>query len=199
MRRKKKVKKLAVNDINKNNSIKISHTISKIQMNEKKYTIILTMFFLLLFCLIGFLSLRVNTKNAYKYLTDIKANSISSSSKTVLLSEDDIMNDKLGLKSELYNIKLLNDTQDDINYKIVLEEDLITKKTCKCENNLDTSSIHYTIDDKKTNVLNDGGVITTGFIESGENSNIKIRIWIDENKPFTGHYHGYLVAKKIDE
>ena len=41
-----KSKKLSSNDINKNSSIQVSHSINKIKENELKYTIILVIIFM---------------------------------------------------------------------------------------------------------------------------------------------------------
>ena len=46
--------KLKSDDINKNTGRDISHTISKIQANEKKYTIILVLVFMAIFFTISF-------------------------------------------------------------------------------------------------------------------------------------------------
>ena len=45
--RKKKIEKLNIHDINKNNSKDISHTINKIKENEWKYMVILVAFFMI--------------------------------------------------------------------------------------------------------------------------------------------------------
>ena len=59
--------KLKAEDINKNTGKDISHTISKIQANERKYTIILIIFFVSLFFVVGYFSLRVNTDGLFNY------------------------------------------------------------------------------------------------------------------------------------
>ena len=193
--------KLKVNDINKNTSKDISHTISKIQANERKYTFILAVVFLLIFCLVGFLSLRFNSEELVNYSDSMNIASFSSSSKVVFLTDDNKLNDIDGLKSEVYNINFLNNTFDDLNYKIVFVEDYDTKTKCGCfDSSFSLMDIKYSLDGKNIRSFSSGdGVITTGFLSSGQMDTIKLRIWISDKSINSGHIHGYFQIKKIDD
>ncbi len=193
--------KLKVNDINKNTSKDISHTISKIQANERKYTFILAVVFLLIFCLIGFLSLRFNSEELVNYSDSISIASLSSSSKVVFLTNNNKLSDSAGLRSEACKINFFNNTMDDLNYKIVFVEDYDAKKKCGCfDSNFNLMDIKYSLDGKNIRSFsNNDGVITTGFLNPGQMDTIKLRIWISDKSINNGHIHGYFQIKKIDD
>jgi len=104
--------KLKAEDINKNNGKEISHTINKIKANERKYTIILVIFFVALFLTMGYFLLSSDVKkiyNSYNSTLIIKAPSIK-------LTDKDVMNDSMGLKKDYFKIELVNNTEQDLNY-----------------------------------------------------------------------------------
>ena len=193
--------KIKASDINKNTGRDITHTVNKIKANERKYTIILVIFFMTIFCFVGYISLRIKPIE----LLDLSANSnssyISSSSNVVVLSEKDKKIDSEGLKGEEVEVTFKNATIKDINYKIVFIEDTELKKICKCSSEgFKTSDIRFSIDGKNVKKLpEEENVITTGFLEAGKTDSIKIRIWLDSNSNYTGHFHGQFKFKEIED
>ena len=101
-----KLKKLSSNDINKNSSVQVSHSINKIKENELKYTIILVIIFMVVFAFAGYISLRVsndyiNDKVFYNYNLAFSTNSVT-------LTNRNILSDENGLKSKGVNYTIKN-------------------------------------------------------------------------------------------
>lgn len=192
--------KMKANDINKNTGRDITHTVNKIKANERKYTIILVIFFMTIFCFIGYISLRVKPIDLIEYSSSINNSYISSSSDIILLSEKDKKTDLEGLKSEEVEVVFKNATSNDINYKIIFVEDTEIKQICKCSSDeFNLKDIKFSIDGKKIKKFpEEENVITTGFLQAGKTDKIKIRIWIDSNSNYKGHFHGQFKFKEIE-
>ena len=75
------------------------------------------------------------------------------------------------------------------------------KKICKCSSEgFKTSDIRFSIDGKNVKKFpEEENVITTGFLEAGKTDSIKIRIWLDSNSNYTGHFHGQFKFKEIED
>ena len=199
--KKRKKEKLSINDINKNSGKNISHSINKIKENEKKYTIILVMFFMTLFLIIGYVSLRVKTFSLIDYSNDLSGAYVSLSSSVITLSEDDKISNNLGLVSDGIYLNLQNRIDNDYNYKIMLAEDDEIKNICGCSNELfNVEDIRYSIDGKTVKSISKNNMlITTGFLKMGGKDKINLKIWIDENSHSVGHFHGKIYFEKIEE
>lgn len=185
--------KLKAEDINKNNGKEISHTINKIKANERKYTIILVIFFIALFLTMGYFLLSSDVKkiyNSYNSTLIIKAPSIK-------LTDKDVMNDSMGLKKDYFKIELVNNTEQDLNYRVILKEDVNLKRKCGCTNDsFDMNNIRYTFDDKNIKKINNNlNVIETGILKSYESSNLHLRIWLNNNDG--SHFHGKIIIEKM--
>ena len=192
--------KLKSDDINKNTGRDISHTISKIQANEKKYTIILVLVFMAIFFTISFFVFRVSPDNLYNFSSNVSNLSFYSSGEVVSLFEDKIMNDKDGLNLSPVILNIYNNTLDDANYKISFVEDLNMRKKCGCDGkNSDLSQIKFTVDsDNIKSFQNNDMVISTGFIKAGEHKKVSIRIWLSNESGMGNHIHGYFDVERIN-
>ena len=199
--RKKKSEKFGVHDINKSSSKDISHTINKIKENETKYTIILVIFFMTLFFVIGYVSLRVKTISILDYSSDFNSAYVSLSSSVITLDDNDIMSDSMGLASNGINLSFHNTVSKDLNYKLILVEDDDMKRICGCSSDLfNIENIRYSIDGKTVKgISKDSMLLTTGFLEMGKNDNINIKIWLADNSLNSGHFHGRIYFEKIEE
>lgn len=203
---KKKKNKLKIENINKNSSKNVSHTINKIKSNEKKYTIILVFIFMILFIVIGFFLFRVNGNKLYSSVDSVRNEMLESSSRVITLTNDYILSDKVGLKTDKYVVTINNDIPEILNYKIKLVRgDIITSK-CKCDTtSLLLNNIKYSLDGKNISTLVENNnkeiIITTGSLKSGENKKVNINLWIDENvlKDKEHHFHGYFKVERIED
>ncbi len=200
-----KNKRKKSNEINKNSSIQLKHSISKIKANERKYTIILTTIFVALFTVIGYSTLKVDSSTLLNNVNAKKIyRGISTSGRTITLTNDNIMNDVDGLNTENYVFKINNDSMNDYNYKIVLSEDEFATKQCECTNNIPKENIKYSLDGKTVKSFdNDDLIILRDFIEKGNKKTITLKIWLSNqtNNEIDNHMHAkiMLVEEKDTE
>ena len=195
-------RKLKLNDINKNSSVEVSHTIKKIKEHELRYTIILVVFFMILFGIIGYFTLRIDTNsigpniniNSKAYLgfdTSIQGD-------IIYLDKNNIMTDIEGLKSQEYLVEVKNTTSTSFNYNLFLTPYEEQIKKCGCRDHIiDSKYIKYTIDGKTIKTLGEDLQLEKGLIQERSIKRVKIRIWIDDsiNKNSNYHYHGYIKMK----
>lgn len=158
--------------------------IEKIKIHEKRYTTILVIIFILLILGIFYYFLSINNKIENNKITTIshKYNEITSSYQTITLTN----------KKTKYKININNNTENRINYKILLLEDIKSKEKCGCSITFDNSNIKYTINGN-TDSLKDN-IIASGTIGKNKSINIETTMWIDTDS----HYHGYLKIIKED-
>ena len=203
---KKKKNKLKIENVNRNSSKNVSHTINKIKSNERKYTVILVFVFIVLFVIVGFFAFRVNGNKLYSSVDSARNEMLESSSRVVTLTNDYILSDNEGLKTDKYIVNINNDTPDVMNYKIrLVRDDIITSK-CKCDTTaLLLSNIKYSLDGKNISTLVENNnkeiIITTGSLKSGENKKVNINLWIDEEvlKDKDYHFHGYFKVERVED
>lgn len=199
--RKKKNEKLNIHDINKNNSKDISHTINKIKENEWKYMMILVLFFMTLFFVIGYVSLKIKTLSFFDYMSDFNGAYVSLSSNVITLDENDKMSDIMGLNSNGIDLVFQNTINEDYNYKIILIEDFDLKNRCGCSSEgFNISDIRYSLDESTVkNLSGQNMLLTTGYLEMGKKDKINLKIWLDKNSQSLGHFHGRIFFEKIEE
>ena len=197
-------KKLKQKDINKNSSVEVSHTIKRIKENELKYTIVLVVFFMFIFGVFGYLTLRVsNDKIA---VSNIKNNvSIGFNSaiqgEVIFLDKHNIMSDVEGLRTNGYQVDIENTTNNSFIYQIYLSSYDNQIELCGCKDRIiDPKYIRYSLDGIITKSLdsNNGLLLTEVPITGRVLKRLNIRIWLDESldKNSDYHYHGYLKMKK---
>lgn len=203
---KKKKNKLKIENVNRNSSKNVSHTINKIKSNERKYTVILVFIFMILFIVICFFLFRVNGNKLYSSVDSAKNEMLESSSRVITLTNDYILSDKVGLKTDKYIVTINNDIPEILNYKIKLVRDDIITSKCKCDTtSLLLNNIKYSLDGKNISTLVENNnkeiIITTGSLKSGENKKVNINLWIDENvaKDKEHHFHGYFKVERIED
>ncbi|MDY5874807.1 MAG: hypothetical protein SPJ74_01890 [Bacilli bacterium] len=203
---KKKKNKLKIENVNRNSSKNVSHTINKIKSNERKYTIILVFIFMILFIVICFFLFRVNGNKLYSSVDSARNEMLESSSRVITLTNDYILSDKVGLKTDKYVVTINNDIPEILNYKIKLVRDDIITSKCKCDTtSLLLNNIKYSLDGKNISTLVENNnkeiIITTGSLKSGENKKVNINLWIDENvsKDKEHHFHGYFKVERIED
>ena len=194
-------KKLKINDINKNSSIEVSHTIKKIKEHEVRYTVILVSFFMLLFVFIGYETLKINDDYFDNNIEqkDIVGYDSSFSGEVILLNKKSIMSDLEGLKSKGYTFKVENTTNNAFRYRIILVPFIEQIEMCGCKGRVvDSKNIKYSIDGKTIqSTVNKNIVLLEDNINKLSVKEINIKIWLDDSlddKDY--HYHGYLKMEK---
>lgn len=202
MAQKKRTKKITQNDIKKNSSIQLGHSIRKIKENERKYTVILVTFFIVLFCFIGYSTLTISSEALLSNINSKKIyTGVYSSGRTVTMTNENVMSDEEGLKSEIYTFSIKNDTSSDYYYKLVLSEDKSTKTSCECNNNLNEAHIKYSLDG--INVLtfdsDEEMIITKDMIKEETDDNITIRLWLSETTNDDEDYHIHAKIMLVEE
>ena len=193
------IKKLQKSDINKNSSSQVSHTIRKIKENEAKYTAVLVLVFMALFCVIGFFTLRVNngflTDSVHQL--DVADYGLSLSSSVVTLSASNVMSEEEGLQSNPYYLTVENRTMHDMNYKIVLVEDEDLYESCGCQS-IPLNQIHFSFEEEHSTILDESHTIGEAFLMSGKKKQYKVRIWLDSSYDsfLEAHFHGHFVIER---
>lgn len=187
-------KKLKQADISRNSSIKISGVINKIKANERRYTISLVIIFMALFMVIGFFTLKLNIK---KYDDYLEKGVLSLYSKLVVLQEENILTDDVGLKSNSYYISVYNGIEKNIRYRILLKKDETLTSRCGCEGELKPSDLKFSFnDDVVTFDSFDDIVIDAGILEKFENKTVEVKVWLSEEAKT--HFHGRFIVERID-
>ena len=116
---------------------------------------------------------------------------------SILLTDDDVMNDSQGLNRNNIELVIINNTEVDTNYRIVLKEDINEKKKCGCINDsFNIKNIRYSFDGNNIKkISNDLNVVATGVLKSYEKEKLNFRMWLNNNDG--SHFHGKLVIEKI--
>jgi len=194
-----KQKKLNSNEINKNSSIQISHSINRIKENERKYTIILVAIFMAVFIVVGYISLTVSNKYLGNYTIDYVYD-IALNSTSVTLSFKNILSDEEGLKSKPYSYALQNARNNKISYRVKLVEDTYFKEKCGCEEHIDYNLIKYSVDGKTVKTFTDSGLtVYEGDLNAFGTLQKEIRFWISEETTLdkNQHFHGKLIIEEL--
>lgn len=188
-------------DVNKNSGIKISHTISKIQENERKYTFYLTAVFMVLIVAFAYMFFSVDSSSVASLDYTMAYQHLSSSGKMVYMNEDNIMSDEEGLVSEPVFVNFSNMTNHTINYviKFVEEKDMV--ENCKCEI-VDYKKIKFSVDGEHVQTFdNEDMIVTSGMLKSNNEDILKVHFWIDDDMPEDSecNYYGRFVFQEFNE
>ncbi|MBQ9019227.1 MAG: hypothetical protein IJ097_02815 [Bacilli bacterium] len=166
--------------------------VNEIKSHEKRYTIILVILFIVLIIGAFYYTLSIDNKSLKNKKINYRYSNISSSYQTITLNSN---NNSL-VNSNNYTITIDNNTSDKIEYKVLLLEDINSKKVCDCNNTIfDLNRIRYSLDKKDINKLNNDNIITEGVIDKKTRISININLWLNEND--NNHFHGYFKIIKI--
>ena len=131
----------------------------------KEYETIITaffvLFFMLLFCFIGYYSLRVQNKSIFSSLQSENTGDLTLSSSTVTLTTQySSMPDSIGLQYHKYGVSIENKNSKDISYELIFEINSNLQRKCGCSfPNFNYSMIHYSIDQKDVLTFIDDNMI----------------------------------------
>ena len=182
---------------------KVSATTKKIKKNEGKYTFLLVLFFILLFVVIGYFTLRVQEGNNVPNTNNSKIASefrITSSGEVITLTAKDILPDAKGLMKDGYVLNYKNESSENIKYRIRLVRDKDMEKECDCTNRqINYENIKYSLDGINIGTLTDSDmVLTEGVINSDNDATLNVKLWVDKNyNEKDHHFHGHLEIEEI--
>lgn len=190
--------KLKTSDINKNSGKEISHTISKIKEHEMRYTIILTIIFMILI-IIGlyvFISVSPNYFGNYYEVPDI-----TYSSELISLDDHDVLSDEEGKYTEKYEVYFSNNTYKNINYIMRLINDEEAISNCKCSDSIvGFDRIRYSINDGEVKSFIDSDmIIDTGLIEANSNKSMNINFWLVDNGNEENRFFGKILIEQFED
>ena len=173
-------------------------SLSKTKINEKKAITIIIILFIVIVFLGGYISFRFKDKYNNSYQTNTNKQTFTYSTELVTLTKDNIMSNENGLKSNSRIIRIYNNTNEDIKYKIILKEDDIN---CTCTEQIPKYLIKYSLDGKIEKSLNeDNQILLNDKINKLSTKKIEVRLWIDESfKGDEDHYHGRFIIEKIED
>ncbi len=198
---KKKKQKLQQKQIQKNTSINVSNTIYKIKANERKYTAILVVFFMVCFGFMGYFAFRIDVPMEYMTVTQsVKENrGIVSSSSTITLSKEENVTEEEGLRTPENEVTIKNNMMETVFYQVKLIEDEMMHEKCGCdENHVPIDSIRYSLDGKEVLTLPPDAVLWEGTLKPTERIRIPLQIWTENMEQ--EHFHGRIeIIKKASE
>lgn len=191
VKKNKKVKK-------QRDYIEVPHAIKVLKDNEKKYTIILVIIFMLIITYAGYKVLTIDNSELYSSV-NIASNNysyVSITSSNITLTKNDIKSNEEGFNTNKRIIHIVNNTNKIQKYKIYLKSDY--KDKCICGNNLiDKKYIHYSFNDKDVLTLNDD-LFVEGNLKKKEKKDIIFNMWISDQVVEDLHFHGHFVLENHD-
>jgi hypothetical protein len=187
---------------------KNSKAVQALQKNEKQYTYLFVGVFLLLFLYFGYQLFfvpdsifaklqKTSTTIAVEPIEEVvDLNMVSTSSELVTLTEDNILSDDEGEQSTPYIIRVKNNADNAIPYRIFLKEDLVMKNRCGCEDNY-FSHIRYRVDQNTRSFEDGSNLVIEGELESKEEKEIFVYLWFEENLSSEKdiHFHGHFILE----
>lgn len=195
-----KIKKLKQKDISKNVATDVGHSINRIKENEGRYTFLLVLLFMILFCFLGYYTLSFGKE---KNVVKVDNEEFLENSPKILLTKEDIMEDSLGLDTKVYEIEIRNTETGKVKYQITFSEDLILAGDCECDGKaFKINSIRYSLDGKNVNSLaNDDRIVKTGELAANEMEVVSIKMWLASNIKLKNndnyHLHGHFNIEKV--
>lgn len=180
-------------------------TIDKIKNNEKKYTVLMGIFFVALFVSISHYMFRLNDSRpdlTSDIDTNIEIAKIIGTGSTIILTQNNILSDEYGLKQLGNKFSFKNDTPNNIKYRVRLVEDKALTEECGCVNKtINYKDIKYSIDESTVRTFqNEKMIIDEGILNHDNTKTINLKIWIDEKYPQKDyHFHGHVSIEELSK
>lgn len=190
-------KKTKTKKTNHRDYIEVPHFVKVIKDNEKKYTVILVIFFMIIMAIFGYKLLTIDT-NEYENIKIASSNDdyVSLNSSNITLTNKNIISNDLGISNDNYIIHISNNTDKIKKYKIYFVSDYDNE--CSCGKKLfNKNDIRYSINNKDILTLEDDLLFTEGILKKKESKDITFNMWISDNinKDEDLHYHGHFIIK----
>lgn len=206
--RQPKIKHLRMEEIKKNNSIEVDHTIRKIKEKEFRLIVMWVGIFLVVLIssalIVGFSVQKIGEYNKVNsgdlVITFDGNNNILDD--VITLDNNDVMNYDEGMVSETYNFTITNDTDENVRYliKIVKDYEMIELDECN-DMMFSDDNIMISLNGKFIGYASDfydGNeyVISEDRVESKDIVDYELRIWVDEDYVNNGHFHGKIIVEE---
>ncbi len=206
-RKIRKKKKLTQADIKKYSMSELDHVILKIKANEVKYTIISVLFMLVVFFIVAYIIFssvqeHVNhnvLKHGSLYIEfEERENGLGDIIDLVNVDTYSSINQVL----DTYEVTITNDSEEDKEYQIFIEDDLDMIEIDKCQDIfLERSFLRYSINDGAVMTLseNDTDSIIFGTLAGKKSVSYTIKVWVSDTYLDNPHYHGKIVVKQVSD
>ncbi len=197
-----RIRKRTINKkISKNTSVNISYTIKKVKDHEQKYTIILVVFFMIIFAFIGYHSLKISNmvSSSEEGLSIKEKDKLFGGSPIIELSESQEMNSEDGLKQDPYIFEMENRSNQEVSFRISLQEsEALEKEWGYEEQKIENFPIKYSKDNQTVETLGESNIIMEGILKPKEKEKLPIQVWLD-TMPNKEEYHflGYFILEEI--
>ena len=193
--------KLKMQEIKKNSSSDVLHTIKKIKQKENKVVAILTITILCVLCVFGYF--------IFSAIQDTDVEKNVSGPLVIEFSNDyDGMSDIINFSEEDSNAEIFtteftitNNSGSNSWYVVYLDDYLDMIKYDDCMDiSIDKNEISFSIDGSETKslaeVYDEGKyVLMQGIVESNDKNKHKLQVWYSNDN--TGHYHGKINVEYI--
>ena len=209
IKKKPKIKHLRMEDIIKNSSIEVDHTIRKIKEREFRLTVMWVCIFLVVLIsstLIVTLSVQkikdYNIVNSGDLVIKFDENN-EVLDDVITLDNNSVMSYEDGLKSRSYKFTITNESEKKVNYIIKLVDDLKMIEYDDCGKMLfDKQNMFFSLNDKITGLVSDlyNGeeyIILEESLRGNSSKDFEFRIWVDKSYSNNGHYHGKIIVEEI--
>lgn len=184
--------KLKIQEIKKNSSSDVLHTIKRIKSNETKIVALVSCIIFVVFCFLGYL--------IFSSIQNTGDDSNTSGPLVIEYGDNEKgMSDIINfIDNDFYTfstkISITNNSKNDSEYEIYLEDylDMIEYDNCN-DKLLDKNLIYFSVDDSYpkslASIYDDGCyVLFRGIIPSNKNITREVKVWYGDNS--NNHYHG---------
>ena len=204
----KKKEKLKIRDVKKNSSVEVGHVINKFKSRERQLTIVVVIIILILLCVSLYITFSSILKKEYH--SNLKTGTLvidynedeTGVGDIVTLYSDDSKTDSKGINGVPYRFKITNDSNKDVQYEIILEDDTDMFEIDKCQN-IRKENIRFSLNDSKVKSLssiydNDKYILKVDEVKKKSSKSYKLNIWVSkQEKSKSKHYHGKIVIREI--
>ena len=209
IKKKPKIKHLRMEDIIKNNSIEVDHTIRKIKEREFRLTVMWVCIFLVVLISSTFaVTLSVQKIKEYNkfnsgdlVITFDEENEVLDD--IITLDNNSVMDYEDGLKSKSYKFTITNNSDKKRNYKIKLVDDIKMIEFDECGKMLfDKKNMFFSLNAKIVGLVSDlyngkDYIILEESLRGNSSKDFEFRIWVYKAYSNNGHYHGKIIVEEI--
>ena len=154
------------------------------EIRSRITSIAFILMFLIISTLYAYYPNKQNLTSAFTFLQNREAFYLKELSDGIKMAEAFPISDEVGLASDSYQFKIINDTDNDIHYQLVFKNQL-DKITARNLLPLDAKYLRYSIQhngsELKVDTLTDSEIIYDAVIEADSELTFDFRIWLGEN------------------
>ena len=154
------------------------------EIRSRIASIVFILIFLIVSTLYAYYPTKANLTSAFAFLENRESFYMKELSDGIKIAEAFPISDELGLASDSYQFKIINDTDKDIHYQLVFKNQL-DKITARNLLPLDSKYLRYSIQNNKSDLkietLTDSEIVYDAVIEADSELTFDFRIWLGEN------------------